>query len=319
MTDDHSQRLGYEFSKHGRGYDEYRQSRQKSKSPLKEITIAEARDQLLATGHIDKVLKVIGGGKEATVLLAQERRTGDYVCAKVFRYFTSTIRKRLRGTHHLFQDDMAQLAAKQEYWNLYEMYNAKIPVPKPRHLIGNIVVMDFIHAIGDILTPAPLLREVNLKSFHDPEEVFYDALDILAELFLKVHYVHGDYSEHNLMVTKNGLITMDVSQSVQYNRKTFINTPTRIRVDKALDYLEADIYNLNLYFQKRYRLSIDPAVVRQEIVEELPAKLQDFLTTKTMEIYPRELIAPEVHYAKEMYRGEVFFERTGKRYQKRKI
>ncbi|MFX1514157.1 MAG: RIO1 family regulatory kinase/ATPase [Promethearchaeota archaeon] len=312
MRKEKSQRLGYEFSKHGRRYDEYRQNRVDSKLRIKEVTVAEVRDQLLATGRIDKVLAVIGGGKEATVLLAQERETGDYICAKVFRYFTSTIRKRSQGTHHILPNEMARITAKQEYWNLLEMHQAKIPVPRPRYLIENVVVMEFIHTREEIQTPAPLLHEVNLNVCNDPEEVFYDALDILADLFLKANFVHGDYSEHNLMVTENGLITMDVSQSVQYNRKTFIDTPMRIRIDKAVAYLEADINNLNLYFQKRYRLSIDPLEIRQNIIEELPPKLYDFLMTRTLEIYPEELIAPEVYFAKENYRGEAFFERTGK-------
>ncbi|MFX0116590.1 MAG: hypothetical protein ACFFB3_18725, partial [Candidatus Hodarchaeota archaeon] len=105
MSEDHNQRLGFaKFQKRGGTQrDEYRQQRLTKKITQREITIAQARDQLLATSKIEKIVGVFGGGKEATVLVAEEAETGDYICAKVFRYFTSTIRKRLRGTKHILE------------------------------------------------------------------------------------------------------------------------------------------------------------------------------------------------------------------------
>ncbi|MFW9991660.1 MAG: RIO1 family regulatory kinase/ATPase [Candidatus Odinarchaeota archaeon] len=307
MKEDHNQRLGFGFDKRRQGarsFDEHRRSRQaESKSHLKEIRIAEAKAQLLSTEKIDEVLGLLGGGKEATVLLARESQSSDYVCAKVFRYYTSTIRKRLRGTRHVTEEDMANLAARQEYWNLTEMYDAGIPVPKPRHLIGNIVVMDYI-SVDDNQVPAPLLREVDLTENHDPEDMLFEALDILADLFLNIQFIHGDYSEHNLMVTQNGLVTMDVSQSVQYNQKTFIETQVRIRIDRAVNLLETDIHNVNQYFQKRYRLSVDPVEIKEEIIQELPEHLQDFLTEKTYDIRPESMLSIQAYMAKQAYWNE---------------
>ncbi|MFX0123122.1 MAG: RIO1 family regulatory kinase/ATPase [Candidatus Hodarchaeota archaeon] len=312
MSTDHNQRLGfgrYEKTAHGR--EESRESRKtRSKRQIKEVTITEARNQLLATGEIQKVLSIIGGGKEATVLLA-ENIDEELVCAKVFRYFTSTIRKRLRGTIHLLEDDMAALAAKQEYWNLHEMLVNKIPVPEPKLLLDNIVIMEFIAEEKGSTSPAPLLREVDLTHY-DPEELFYDSIDILAELFLRGHYIHGDYSEHNLMLTQKGvLFTMDVSQSVQYNTRTFINTPFRIRIDKAVDLLETDIKNINQYFKRAYKITINPSEVKEAIVKELPNKLQNFLTERTLDIYPSDMYTPEALLGKERYRDELVYQRTG--------
>ena len=313
LSADHNQRLG--FDRYGKrtllGREDSRQSRKtKAKRQLKEVTITEAKNQLLSIEEIQKVRSVIGGGKEATVLLA-ESIDGELVCAKVFRYFTSTIRKRLRGTIHLLPDDMAALAAKQEYWNLYEMFANNIPVPKPRLLIDNIVIMDFIAEENGSQIPAPLLREVDLTHY-DPEELFYESIDILADLFLKGYYIHGDYSEHNLMLTREGvLVTMDVSQSVQYNTRTFINTPFRIRIDKAVDLLETDIKNINQYFRRVYRKTINPDEVKEAIIKELPQKLQNFLTERTLDIYPSEMYTPEVLLGKERYRDELVHQRTG--------
>lgn len=112
---------------------------------------------------------------------------------------------------------MSRIAAKTEYWNLVGMWEAKIPVLRPRFLRENILCMDYISAESNTLKPAPLLREVDLTTGYDPEEVLYESLDILSQMFLKAQYIHGDYSEHNLMMTDKGLVTMDVSQSMQCN------------------------------------------------------------------------------------------------------
>lgn len=311
MSSDHNQRLGFgRYGKKAHGREEQYKSRElSSKSRIKEIGITEAKSQLLATGEIKTILAVIGGGKEATVLLAKNY-TDDFVCAKFFRFFTSTIKKRLRGTRHITARDMAALAAKQEYWNLVEMYH-HVPVPKPHLLAGNIVIMDFIAKNNGSTTPAPLIKDIDL-TYYDPEEILHESIDILAQLFLKGKFIHGDYSEHNLMVTQKGsLITMDVSQSVQYNTKTFTNTPIRIRIDNALKLLETDIENINQYFKRIYRISIDSREVINAITKELPENLQTFLKEKTMEIYPSTLYSSEAYNGKEQYRSHLVHRRTG--------
>ena len=311
LSTDRNQRLGFgRYGKTVHGREESQKSRKtKTIRQVKEVTVTEAKNQLLATEEIQKVISVIGGGKEATVLLAKNNKE-ELVCAKVFRYFTSTIKKRLHGTKHLLPSDMAILAAKQEYWNLHEMSNY-IPVPKPRLLVNNIVIMDFIAEEKGLMIPAPLLREVDLN-IYDPEELFYESIDIIADLFLKGYFIHGDYSEHNLMITQEGtLFTMDVSQSVQFNTKTFINTPLRIRIDRAVDLLETDIKNINHFFRRTYRISIDPSEVVEAIINELPQNLQNFLNEKTLEIYPSTMHSPDMYSGKEGYRNEIVFQRTG--------
>jgi RIO kinase 1 len=274
--------------------------------------------QLLNTEEITQVYSVIGGGKEATVLLAEDNQ-GDLVCAKVFRFYTSTIKKRLRGTKHLLASDMAILAARQEYWNLYEIAK-HCTVPKPRFLFDNIVIMDFIpESPSSPLVPAPLLRDIDLTPY-DPEEMFYEALDILANMFLKCRMVHGDYSEHNLMVQLHTgvLFTMDVSQSMEYNKKTFIDTPVRIRIDRAVRMLEIDIRNLNQFFKRTYNIGVNPEEIKENIIAELPSKLRGFLSERTMDIYPSELITREVMTGKKDYRDMLFEDRTGKKRQQPK-
>lgn len=307
------QKYGIKVSKSGYLLNEQRED---YRIPLREVTVREATNQLLATGEIKKVFSVIGAGKEATVLLAQEKETDDFICAKVFRYFTSTIEKRLQGTHHISKEEMASIAAKQEYWNLYKLHNANIPVPKPRYLLKNIMMMDFINIKEDSLIPAPLLSEVNISDIDDPENILYEAIDIIARVFLEAQMIHGDYSNDNLMINEDGLVTMDVSQSVLYNQKTFIDTPTRIRIDKAVKFLLMDITNLNKGFYK-YRISIDPKEVVQNIVRELPGKLQEYLNTADS-LLPVSRYVAERYALKEMERRGALQKRTRMRYQKKK-
>lgn len=313
-----NQKIDLYFSKNRRKFDEHRQRYSyDNKFQIKEITFKEAFQQLLSTVEIDKVFSVIGAGKEATVLLTQESKTKDIVCAKVFRYHTSTTRNRLHGTKHITKIGMATIIAKQEYWNLVEMYNTKIPVPKPRYLLDNIVIMDFINFQDDAYQPAPLLSEVDIDFFDDPEEILYESIEILARMFLEAKFIHGDYSDHNLMVTENGLVTMDLAQSLKYNENTYIDTPVRMRIDKAVNILKTDLINLNDSFKKRFRIYVDPEDVCQEIVNDLPEKLQDFLSD-SKRINPLSHFAPESYYQKELYRSDHLSRLTKKRYQKKK-
>jgi serine/threonine-protein kinase RIO1 len=310
MSTDHNQRIGFErYGKITPGREEHRLKREVKVAPA-EVRISDAKKQLLETQEVKQIYSIIGGGKEATVLLAKSE-TGDLVCAKVFRYYTSTIKKRLRGTVHLLPSDMAMIAAKQEYWNLHAMTNFT-SVPKPRGLLKNIVLMDFIPESPSLpMTPAPLIRDVDLSSF-DPEEILYSAIDIIAQIFLKSRMIHGDYSEHNLMIQPHSgeLFTMDVSQSVEYNIKSFVNTPVRIRIDKAVKMLETDISNINQFFKRIYKISIDPKEVTDEIVSELPSHLKEYLSEKIMEIYPSELIPSESFFGKGNYRDDLVEKRT---------
>ncbi|MFW9783655.1 MAG: RIO1 family regulatory kinase/ATPase [Candidatus Heimdallarchaeota archaeon] len=309
----YDQEFGIKVSKGRHVINDYKED---CRVPLREITVRQATNQLLATGEIKKVLSIIGAGKEATVLLAQKKETDELICAKVFRYFTSTIRKRLQGTHHISKEAMASIAAKQEYWNLYELDNVNIPVPKPRYLLKNIMMMDFINTEEDSLVPAPVLSEVNIRDFADPEDILYEAIDIIARVFLDAQMIHGDYSNDNLMINENGLITMDVSQSLLYNQKTFIDTPARLRIDRAVGLLLTDITNLNKGFYK-YRISIDPEEVVDNIVKELPEKLQEFLDNAKSNL-PISRYVPERYISKEMQRRGEFQSRTNRRYQRKK-
>ena len=313
-----NQKIGFEFGKNQRDFDAIAQKITRiSKTKIREITVSDAKDILMASGKFSEVLGTIGAGKEATVLIARWKETEVLVCAKVFRYFTSTVKKRMQGTRHLFHSDIANIAARQEYWNLDTMHEIGIPVPKPIELIQNILVMEMIEHPVDSTQPAPLLRDCTPI---DPEHILLimnTAIEILTKLFIDAHFVHGDYNIHNLMLSSKGLITMDVSQSVQYNVKTNVDTPIRIKIGRAKEILKADLYNLSIGMKKIYRYEFDVDKVLADILLQLPDHLRDFLQESSL-IQPYSRYEAELYSQKERYRADNVQNRRRRSYQRKK-
>ena len=197
------------------------------------------------------------------------------------------------------------------------MYDAGIPVPQPRELIENIVVMEFIPNPLDSSQPAPLLHIVDKEWIIDPEETFYESVDILVRIFHEAKYTHGDYNDHNLMVTSNGIMTMDVTQSMPYNVKTYIDTPVRIRIDRAVAIFRQDLLNLNQNFIQRFRVSGDVEYIYQSTIDQLSEKLQEFIRGR-QEITSYSNYAPEIYSLKENQRKMGVRRRSNRNYQRKK-
>ncbi|MHA1673793.1 MAG: RIO1 family regulatory kinase/ATPase domain-containing protein [Promethearchaeota archaeon] len=254
-------------------------SEKKVHSSRSEISMKEIQEQLNAAGKIGKIYSIIGQGKEALVLTAQEILTNQPVCVKIFKFYSSTNKKRIEGTHHIRASGMAMLAAKQEYWNLKEMFNHDIPVPKPLHLLQNILIMDLIPLRQNSIVPAMLLKDYQPKTKSEAEDLLEQSIDIIARLFIETHFVHGDYSLHNLLITNGKVYTIDVSQSVQYNIHTFTDTPIRIRVDKAAKILKRDLSNLIQGFKQKFRIIADVDEIYRNIISQIPKHLLNRLDT----------------------------------------
>ncbi len=321
MSQNFNQKIGFEFSKETQDTDRlknelHRTTGLKPKN-LAEITIRDAKLQLLKTNKFDAIDEVIGAGKEATVLKARLKDQTTNICAKIYRYYTSTNSKRVNGSKHIQWDEMAIYAATREFWNLHALYNTGIPVPKPIELIDNIVIMEYISSPFDSQAPGPLLHSLPQEMFDDPEPVLYEAIDILVRIFLEAHFTHGDYNDHNLMMTAKGLYTMDVTQSMEYNQKTYVDTPVRIRIDKAARIFRQDLDNLNQNFQQKFRLSVDTDLIYRNTIEQLPDHLQTFMQGRN-EINTYKQYVPELYRLKEQTRKSGVRSRSKRRYQQKK-
>lgn len=281
--------MGYERLSQQKNFDEFRGNKlseaESKATGISEIIPKNITTLLKNTGKIDKVYSIIGQGKEAMVLTAKEAGIDRALCVKIFKYYSSTNKKRIQGSHHIRAEDMAGVAAKQEYWNLKELYSHHIAVPQPIYLLNNILIMELIaHKSGSNI-PAMLLKDISgettTQTNFNPEDLLLQSIEILERMFLDAQYVHGDYSLHNLLFSQGKVYAIDVSQSVQYNQNTFVDTPIRIRIDKAATILKRDLANLLQGFEQKFRVRADLEEIYQGILAQLPNRLAKHVTTQT--------------------------------------
>jgi RIO kinase 2 len=177
---------------------------------------------------------LIGVGKES-VIIAAMGPAGRPLAIKFHREgrtaFKQVKRKRehlvdLHNTNWLYA---SALAAKHEYDVLKKLYPA-VSVPEPFDQNRHAIVMSVVEG-----------HELSRVKIEDPQ--WY--LDrIIEQLSLAYHhgYVHGDFSEYNVMVSESGVTIIDWPQAVA--------TGTRI----GNELLERDVRNILTYFSRKYRI-----------------------------------------------------------------
>ncbi|CAA9572113.1 MAG: hypothetical protein AVDCRST_MAG86-1863 [uncultured Truepera sp.] len=189
---------------------------------------------LFEQGLVTELLGELKSGKEATVYLARGPR--GLVAAKLYR--DAAVRS--FKNDHLYRDgrfigdarvkkaidqrSKTGVSAQQALWIMHEygqlwaLYNAGVPVPKPLvgpgaddcAKAGRVVLMDFI---GDDEGAAPRLADVRLSPA-EAEDAFNQSVALLTQL-LKLGKVHGDFSAYNLLWWHGEVIIIDVPQMVE--------------------------------------------------------------------------------------------------------
>lgn len=199
-------------------------------------------------GVIKTIGTEIGVGKESVIMSAT---TGEgFAAIKLHRYLQkefasiknslSWIAVKLRAKSLRIQDfevDVPRAKAQIEYMALSELKNV-IPVPAPYGINRHAVCMELI---GDKSVPAKRLVDVRLEN---PE----NALDVILEDYQKAldaGWVHGDFSEYNVMITDKGdLYYIDWPQAV----------PVKYPESKIL--IERDLNNIKRYFKSKYNVVV---------------------------------------------------------------
>jgi len=120
--------------------------------------------------------------------------------------------------------------ARKEFVNLKRAYSAKVPVPMPIHVKGNVLVMEFI---GDDGTPAPTLNTCTVTHKH-----YLEVLKAVSKLY-KAELVHADLSEFNVFLHKDKILLFDFGSAVD------------IAHPHADQFLTRDISNINRFFSKK--------------------------------------------------------------------
>jgi RIO kinase 2 len=180
---------------------------------------------------------LIGVGKESVVIAAMGMGSRP-LAVKFHREgrtaFKQVKRKRehLMDLHNVNWLYASALAAGREFEVLERLYPA-VSVPEPVGHNRHAVVMGVVEG-----------HELSRVKLEDPG--WY--LDrILEQLALAYHhgYVHGDFSEYNVMASETGVTIIDWPQAVQ--------TGTRL----ADELLARDVGNILTYFARKYRIKRD--------------------------------------------------------------
>ena len=234
-----------------------------------DATFSDASLQrLLERGFLNAVLGELKSGKEATVYLAEGPQ--GLLAAKVYSdlavrsfrkdnvYRQGRYVADARIKKAINQRSLNGLQAQQAMWvyeeyrQLWELFEAGLPVPKPAvgpdssDIIesGHTVLMEFI---GTRDHAAPRLSDTRLPP-DEAQAAWAQSLDILVK-FLNLGKVHGDFSTYNLLWWQGRVVVIDFPQVVGVTENSH-----------AWELLERDVVSLCTSF-KRHRVYEDPADV----------------------------------------------------------
>ena len=232
--------------------EKYWQYRAEQTAP-KEITVEQAITELQSLGLIAKYVRIIGEGKEAMVLWCLD--DNDYPLAvKVFKMYNSAHRTLIHQTSKYYRYEVLEYFARLEFNKQLHFYRSGIPVPKPLKAVGFAYSMELI--LCDKY-PAKRLVDIPKSKISDPETILEQCIEILRKFFA-LKYVHGDFSQYNLLVDDNDrLVCLDFLQS-----KPFVPEGSKTHGKGFLSYNDAittflkDIKSITAYFAKTFRWEI---------------------------------------------------------------
>jgi RIO kinase 1 len=181
---------------------------------------------LIEDGVIDEVLRSLKSGKEATVYVVRTRER--LLCAKVYRdmgqrSFQKRARyqegRKVRGSRQARAMGKSTRFGKKEQeaaWKnaevdaLYQLVAADVRVPKPFGYFNDVLLMEMVtDAAGD---PAPRLGEVDLS--RETALEYHAFLIRQVVRMLAIGLIHGDLSEFNVLVGRDGPVIIDLPQVV---------------------------------------------------------------------------------------------------------
>jgi RIO kinase 1 len=185
-----------------------------------------ALQPLIDDGVIDEVIRSLKSGKEATVYLV---RAGVHTrCAKVYRNMAQrSFQKRaqyqegrkVRGSRQARAISKRTRFGRKEQeaaWKnaevdaLYKLVAAGVRVPRPYGYFNDTLIMELVtDAAGD---PAPRLGDVDLSP--ETAREYHRFLIQQVVRMLSIGLIHGDLSEFNVLVGREGPVIIDLPQAV---------------------------------------------------------------------------------------------------------
>jgi len=208
-------------------------------------------EALVHEGLIDAVLRQLMSGKEATVYVV--RCGHDIRCAKVYKdankrnfrqaalYQEGRKTKNSRQARAMAKGTRYGRKAQEEVWQsvevdtLYRLAAAGVRVPRPYAFFQGVVLMELLtDAEGNA---APRLNDV---VFSQELALAYHAT-LIQEIvrMLCAGVIHGDLSEYNVLVDRDGPVIIDLPQAVNAAGN-----------NNAASMLQRDADNITAYFSR---------------------------------------------------------------------
>ena len=204
---------------------------------------------LVEDGIVDRVIRQLMSGKEATVYIVQ---CGDEIrCAKVYKevnqrsfhqavnYTEGRREKNSRKARAMEKGTRFGRKEQEAAWQntevdaLYKLGAAGVRVPRAYGFYEGVLLMELLTDADG--APAPRLNDLELSE--QQARAFHAMLIKQVVLMLCAGVVHGDLSEFNILVDSDGPVIIDLPQAVDAAAN---NNASRI--------LERDVANLANYF-----------------------------------------------------------------------
>jgi len=213
------------------------------------MKIPKRIEPLVEDGLVDRILRQLKSGKEATVYVVQ---CGNEIrCAKVYKeanqrgfhqavhYTEGRKVKNSRQARAMEKGSRYGRKEQEAAWQhaevdaLYKLAAAGVRVPQPHNFYEGVLLMELVADKHG--APAPRLNDLELA----PEQAreFHAFLIRQVVLMLCAGIVHGDLSEFNVLVDSQGPVIIDLPQAVDAAAN-----------NNAARMLERDVDNLANYF-----------------------------------------------------------------------
>ena len=206
-------------------------------------------EPLVEEGLVDEVIGQLMSGKEATVYVV--RCGEEFRCAKVYkdadkRSFRQSVKytegrkvKNSRRARAMEKGSRYGRKEQEEAWQnaevdaLRRLASAGVRVPQPYNFLDGVLLMEMV--ADESGNAAPRLNDLTLDQ--DTAREFHRTLIMQVVRMLCAGIVHGDLSEYNVLVGRDGPVIIDLPQAVDAAGN-----------NSAGSMLERDVDNLTRYF-----------------------------------------------------------------------